>query len=107
MASFSCSFAAHSQKNCDISKRYRGVKEFFPLTSRKKDIMSHLGTIKVGQTKLPTEKRFNSCWYWSFPRGWSQHDNRELAAGVFDSRTATGSKVSGLASIAHAQPFLR
>ena len=26
---------------------------------------------------------------------------------VLDSRTATGSKVSGLAFIAHAQPFLR
>lgn len=75
MASFSCSFAAHSQKNCDISKRYPGVKDFFPLTSCKKDIMSHLRTIKVGQTKLSTEKRFNSCSYWSFPWGWSQHDN--------------------------------
>ena len=66
MASFSCSFAAHSQKNCDISKHYPGVKDF-PLTSCKKDIMSHLRTIKVGQTKLPTEKRFSSCSYWSFP----------------------------------------
>ena len=57
MASFSCSFEAHSQKNCDISKRYPGVKDCFPLTSCKKDIMSHLRTIKVGQTKLPTEKK--------------------------------------------------
>ena len=57
MALFSCSFAAHSQKNCDISKRYPGVKEFFPLTSCKKDIMLHLRTIKVGQTKLPNRKK--------------------------------------------------
>ena len=57
MASFSCSFAAHSQKNCVILKRCPGVKEFFPLTSCKKDIMLHLRTIKVGQTKLPTEKK--------------------------------------------------
>ena len=56
MASLSCSFAAHSQKNCDISKRYPGVMEFFPLTSCKKDIRSHLKAIKVGQTSLPTEK---------------------------------------------------
>ena len=57
MASFSCSFAAHSQKNCDISKRYLGVKDFFPLTSCKRDIMSHLRTIKVGQTKLPHQQK--------------------------------------------------
>ena len=56
MASLSCSFAAHSQKTCDVSNRYPGVKEFFPLTTCKKDIRSHLRTIKVGQTSLPTEK---------------------------------------------------
>ena len=56
MASLSCSFVAHSQKNFDTSKRYPGVKEFFPLTSCEKDIRSHLRTIKVGQTSLPTER---------------------------------------------------
>ena len=56
MALLSCSFAAHSNKNWDISKRYPGVKELFPLTSCKKDVRSHLRTIKVGQTSLATEK---------------------------------------------------
>ena len=56
MASLSCSFVAHSQKNCDTSKGYPGDKEFFPLTSCKKHIRSHLRTIKVGQTSLPTER---------------------------------------------------
>ncbi|XP_015756717.1 PREDICTED: uncharacterized protein LOC107336165 [Acropora digitifera] len=56
MASLSYSFAVHSQKNCDISNRYPGVKELFPLTNCKKDIRSHLRTIKVGQTSLLTEK---------------------------------------------------
>ena len=52
MTSLSCSFAAISRKNCEISKRYPGVKELFPLTFCKKDIRSHLRTIKVGQTSL-------------------------------------------------------
>ena len=55
MASLSCSFAAHSNRNFYISKRYPGVKECFPLTSCKTDIRSHLRTRKVGQTTLPTE----------------------------------------------------
>ena len=54
MTSLSCSFAAISRRNCDISKRYPGVKELFPLTFCKKDIRSHLRTIKVGQTSLQT-----------------------------------------------------
>ena len=54
MTSLSCSFAAISRTNCDISKRYPGVKERFPLTFCKKDIRSHLRTIKVGQTSLQT-----------------------------------------------------
>ena len=56
MASLSCSFAAHSKKNCDIYKRYPGVKEFFPLTPCKTNIRSHLRTIKVGQTTFPMER---------------------------------------------------
>ena len=55
MASLSCSFASHST-NCDISKRSPGVNEFFPVTSCKTDTRSHLRTIKVGQTTLPTER---------------------------------------------------
>ena len=54
MASLSCSFAALSRKNCDILKGYPGVKELFPLNFCKKDIRSHLRTIKVGQTSLQT-----------------------------------------------------
>ena len=54
MTSLSCSFAAISRKNCENSKRYSGVKELFPLTFCKKDIRSHLRTIKVGQTNLQT-----------------------------------------------------
>ena len=56
MALLSCSFAAHSHKNWDISKHYPGVMEFFPLTSCVKNIRSLLRTIKVGQTSLPTER---------------------------------------------------
>ena len=54
MTSLSCSFAAISRKNYDISKRYPGVKDLFPLTFCKKDIRSNLRTIKVGQTSLQT-----------------------------------------------------
>ena len=54
MASLSCSFAALSRKNFDISKRYPGVRERFPLNFCKKDIRSHLRTIKVRQTSLST-----------------------------------------------------
>ena len=54
MSSLSCSFASISRKNCDILKRYPGVKELFPLTFCKKDIRSHRRTIKVGQTSLQT-----------------------------------------------------
>ena len=56
MILLSCSFTAHSKKNCDISKSYPGVKQFFPLTSWKTDIRSYLRTIKVGQTSLPRER---------------------------------------------------
>ena len=58
MTSLSCSFAAISRKNIDISKRYPRVKELFPLTFCKKDIRSHLRTIKVGQTSLQTVRDF-------------------------------------------------
>ena len=54
MTSLSCSFAAISRRNCEISKRYPGVEELFPLTFCKKDIRSDLRTIKVGQTSLQT-----------------------------------------------------
>ena len=58
MASLSCSFSAYSKKNCSISKRYPGVKEFFSLTSCKTDIRSHLRTRKVSQTTLTTKGDF-------------------------------------------------
>ena len=54
MALLFCSFAGLSRKNYDISKRYPGVKELFCLDFGKKDIRSHLRTITVGQTSLPT-----------------------------------------------------
>ena len=65
MASLSFSFAALSRKNCDISKRYPGVKELPPLTFCEKDIRSHLRMIKVGQTSLPTQRDLILCLYWS------------------------------------------
>ena len=56
MASLSCSFATFSKNRCDISPRYPGVTEFFPLTSCQKDIKSHLRIIKVSQNSILTEK---------------------------------------------------
>ena len=56
MASLSCSFATFSKNRCDISPRYPGVTEFFPLTSCQKDIKSHLRIVKVSQNSILTEK---------------------------------------------------
>lgn len=56
MASLSCSFVTFSKSTCDRSLRYPGVTEFFPLTSCKKDIRSHLRMVKVSQTNILTEK---------------------------------------------------
>ena len=56
MASLFCSFATFSKEKCSISPRYPGVTEYFPLTSCKKDIRSHLKTVKVSQTSILTEK---------------------------------------------------
>lgn len=56
MASLFCSFVTFSKEKCDISPRYPGVTEYFPLTSCKKDIRSHLRTVKVSQTNILTEK---------------------------------------------------
>ena len=56
MASLSCSFVTFSNKGCDISKRFLGVGEYFPLTSCHKDIRVHLRTVNVSQTSILTEK---------------------------------------------------
>lgn len=56
MTSLFCSFVTFSKEKCDISPRYPGVTEYFPLTSCKKDIRSHLRTVKVSQTNILTEK---------------------------------------------------
>ena len=45
-------------KEFGISKRYPGVKENFHLNFCKKDIRSHLRTIKGGQTSLSTVRVF-------------------------------------------------
>ena len=56
MASLSCSFVTFSNKGCDISKRFPGVTEYFPLTSCHKDIKAHLRAVNVSQTSILTEK---------------------------------------------------
>ena len=56
MASLSCSFVTFSNKGCDISKRFPGVTEYFPLTSCHKDIRAHLRAVNVSQTRILTEK---------------------------------------------------
>ena len=52
MASLSCSFLNNSENKCDISVRYLGVTEFFPLTSCQKDIRTHLRAVKVSKTVI-------------------------------------------------------
>ena len=52
----SCSFASFSDHKCDISPRYPGIKEYFPVTSCTKDGRSHLRQVKVSQTTVSTEK---------------------------------------------------
>ena len=56
MASLFCSFVTFSKEKCNISPRYPGVTGYFRLTSSKKDIRSHLRTVKVSQTNILTEK---------------------------------------------------
>ena len=56
MALLFCSFGTFLKEKCNISPRYPKVTEYFPLTSCKKDIQSHLRTIKVSQTSILTEK---------------------------------------------------
>ena len=56
MASLFCSFLTLSKEKCNISPRYQEVTEYFPLTSCKRDIQSHLRTVKVSQTSILTEK---------------------------------------------------
>ena len=52
----SCSFVLFSVHKCDISPRYPGVKQYFPLTSCIKEVKSHLRQVKVSQTTVATEK---------------------------------------------------
>ena len=56
MASLFCSFVTFSKEKCNISPRYPKVTEYFPLTSCKRDIRSHLRTVKVSQTSILSEK---------------------------------------------------
>lgn len=56
MASLFCSFVTFSKEKCNISPRYPEVAEYFSLTSCKRDIRSHLRTVKVSQTSILTEK---------------------------------------------------
>ena len=56
MASLFCSFVTFSKEKCNTSPRYPEVTEYFPLTSCKRDIRSHLRTVKVSQTSILTEK---------------------------------------------------
>ena len=56
MASLSCSFVTFSNKGRDISKRFPGVTEYFPLTSCHQDIKAHLRAVNVSQTSILTEK---------------------------------------------------
>ena len=56
MASLSCSFVTFSNKGCNISKRFPGVTEYFPLTSCHQDIKAHLRAVNVSQTSILTEK---------------------------------------------------
>ena len=56
MPSLSCSFVTFSNKGCDISKRFPGVTEYFPLTSCHQDIKAHLRAVNVSQTSILTEK---------------------------------------------------
>lgn len=56
MATLSCSFSTLSNNKCDLSPRYPGFTEFFTLNSCKKEIKSHLRTVKVSQKSILTEK---------------------------------------------------
>ena len=56
MASLFCSFVTFSKEKCNTSPHYPEVTKYFPLTSRKRDIRSHLRTVKVSQTRILTEK---------------------------------------------------
>ena len=55
-AQLSCSFASHSNSACNLSARFPGKNEFFPLSSCTKDIRSHLRQLKVSQTSVVLEK---------------------------------------------------
>ena len=52
----SCSFTSHSNSTCNLSARFPGKNEFFPLSSCMKDIKSHLQQLKVAQTSVVSEK---------------------------------------------------
>ena len=54
--SLSCSLTTFSDHKCDISPRYPGIKEYFPVTSFPKDVRSHLRQVKVSHTTVSTEK---------------------------------------------------
>ena len=58
MPSLSCSFVTFSNKSCDISKRFPGVSEYFPLTSCHQDIKAHLRTVNVSQLILARSGHF-------------------------------------------------
>ena len=45
-----------SNKGCDLSKRFSGVTEYFPLTSCHRDIRAHLRAVNASQTSILTEK---------------------------------------------------
>ena len=42
--------------NCNLSARFPGKNEFFPLSSCTKDIKSHLRQLKVAQTSVVSER---------------------------------------------------
>ena len=55
-AQLSCSFASYSNSACNVSARFPGKNEFFPLSTCSKDIKSHLRQLKVAQTSVVSEK---------------------------------------------------
>ena len=55
-AQFSCSFASYSNSTCNLLAGFPKKNEFFPLSSCRKDLKSHLRQLKVAQTYVVSEK---------------------------------------------------
>jgi len=56
MSQLSCSFYSYCHTECDVSSRYPGHKEFYPLIACGNNVKPHLRTLKVTQTCVSSEK---------------------------------------------------